>query len=395
MKPKNILRALNDIDYDIVNEAEMKKKSKNNIWLKLGAAAACFALVLGAGALLFAGEKGNITIIDGIERRYKTFTIADEGGMEWPWEYKTPIEKYASMVVDGVEYRTRAQKIREELLGEPLEIGTAEGYDIYSDKLYTAKFEVRAIHGIEDHNVVAVNLDGSYVVFLKSDNPFPESLGEFFGTYSLCTTLPLGRFSAVESEANTSYYVVNNDDYIWQILSECADAPRISDDLWNRPEKYLSFTATSEELGIYKKALYVTEDGYLWTNAMEYAYVFDIGTSAAGKIITYAMENSEKTVFEPYVKSIAGTVCEIGEGYILVDDSILCTNENDGIVFKVLTDDPRVSRCFDWTYGRIHVGDAVNVEYKGTVDASMGYVVYGAFNVSRGSIVDGDMLILE
>ena len=30
---------------------------------------------------------------------------------------------------------------------------------------------------------------------------------------------------------------------------------------------YISFTITSEALGVYKHAMYITEDGYFWTNA--------------------------------------------------------------------------------------------------------------------------------
>ena len=50
--------------------------------------------------------------------------------------------------------------------------------------------------------------------------------------------------------------------------------------------EYYSFTITSETLGVYKVAMYVTVDGYLWTNAFNYQYLFNIGEDAAGSLCT-------------------------------------------------------------------------------------------------------------
>lgn len=44
--------------------------------------------------------------------------------------------------------------------------------------------------------------------------------------------------------------------------------------------------------------MYVTVDGYLWTNAFNYQYLFNIGEDAASKIIKYAKENSTEAEYE-------------------------------------------------------------------------------------------------
>ena len=90
--------------------------------------------------------------------------------------------------------------------------------------------------------------------------------------------------------------------------------------------EYYSFTITSETLGVYKVAMYVTVDGYLWTNAFNYQYLFNIGEDAASKIIKYAKENSTEAEYEPYQNTIVGKITEITDEYILLDDSILCAN---------------------------------------------------------------------
>ena len=43
--------------------------------------------------------------------------------------------------------------------------------------------------------------------------------------------------------------------------------------------------------GVYKGVFRVTEDGYIWTNVFDYAYLFRIGREAAERIFSYAAEN--------------------------------------------------------------------------------------------------------
>ena len=398
MKPRNIVNALNDIDFDMIEEAKMKNKTAQNKWLKWGAAAACIVLILAAGALVYPKLNDSGVMIDGIERRYKEVTVtAGESAIEWPWEYKTMAEKYTHMVLDGVEYRTRAQQVSQDYLGDVLGICEADGYDTYTDKRFTEEFEVRAVKGIEGNNVVAVNMEGEFIAFLLNDNPFPATLGEFIHTYSLADTLPLDKFSEMEGYTTKGYFLVNDDDYIWQILSECADVCRISDDNWSRGDhqNYLAFSVTSDALGIYQRALCVSEDGFVWTNVMEYAYIFEIGTDAAEKIIAYAKDSSAETVSEPYHKSISGTVAEIGDGYLLIDDSVLCVDPKEGMVFWVPTDDLRIDRCVHSPYSTIAVGDLVVVEYTGTIDVKNENIVLGAFSLNEGIMTDVGILIPE
>jgi len=397
MKTKNIMHALNDIDFDMIENAEAKKKTSKNIWLKWGSIAACFALVLAVGVYVLPKLNTSSTLIDGIERRYKEGMIsAGETYIEWPWEYKTLSEKYTQIVFNGTEYRTRSQTIGKEYLGESLGSCKANGFDTYTDKSYSEEFEVRAIKGIDSNHLVAVNMDGEFITFLLDDNPFPATFGEFINTYTLNETLPFNRYSEQEGNKNKGYYLVNDDDYVWQILSECTDAPWVADDHWSRSDRnYISFTATSEALGVYKKVFYVTEDGYVRTNIMEYGYTYEIGSEAAEKIIRYVRENSEEVKSEPYHKSVSGTVVEIGDDYILIDDSVLCVNKNEGMVFKIPADDLRIRRTLIAPYGTVKVGDIVMVEYTGTIDTENNNTVDGAFSVNKGTLVDGGLAIPE
>ena len=211
--------------------------------------------------------------------------------------------------------------------------------------------------------------------------------------YGLTQTLEFNRFTKYEGYDDKGYFSLNSDEYIWQILSGCRDAQldNQSDSFDRSNRNYLTFTATSDSLGVYKRVVYISEDGYFATNILNYSCSYFIGTDAAGKIIEYALNNSDKAEFSPYALTISGTLVEIGNGYVLIDDTVLCKNAEDGTVYKVYTNDLRVLRCIE--YASIRVGDTVVVKYDGEISESNEVTV--AYSMYKGTLEDGDLLIEE
>ena len=208
----------------------------------------------------------------------------------------------------------------------------------------------------------------------------------------LSKVIELNRFSENGDGPDKKHYALNDDNYVWEALSGCKNAEFVEDEKWTVYEReYLSFTVTSETLGVYKVAMYVTADGYLWTNAFGYQYLFNIGEDAAGKIIKYAKGNSVKAEYEPYRNAIAGKVIEITNGYILIDDTMLCKNPLDGATYKVLLNDLRISRYVDNEI--IKVGDAVQIIFEGEIDDTN--TIDGAVSAYQVTISGGDVLIPE
>ena len=237
-------------------------------------------------------------------------------------------------------------------------------------------------------------MENSYYVFQNDEYAPPNTLGELMDVVNLSEVVELQRFSEGDNSPDSKHFALSSDDYVWEVLSECRNAPFVEDQTWTVGDRsYLSFTITSEALGVYKVALYVTEDGYLWTNAFNWQYLFNIGEDAASRIIHYAKENSTEVEYEPYRNSVAGTVIEITEEYIVVDDSILCKNPPDGITYKVLLNDLRISRYVD--YGIVKVGDTVQISYEGEIDETSGNTIAGAISAFKATISDGDVLIPE
>ncbi len=393
MKTPRIINSVGHIDDDLITAAtENKKKAKFSPWLKWGSIAACFAVIVIAGTAflptLLKGEEPQ-----GTDGRYKDIYIrTSESAIIWPWEYRTTFEKYTSLTMNDVEYNSKMNAVSESLVGDKIGTYTVTGYDETTDKKYTADAEVYHLLNVTANQFVAVEIEDDYCVFKSNEYIPPNTLGKLFEQAELSKVVELNRFSENDSTPDSKHYLLNDDEYIWEVLSECKEAPFVEDQNWYAGDRsYLSFTITSEVLGVYKVAMYVTEDGYLWTNAFSWQYLFNIGEDAAGEIITYAKENSEETEYEPYTNSVVGEVVEITDEYILLNDSILCKDSADGIVYKILLNDISISRYVDNDV--IKVNDTVQITYKEQIDENN--IIGTAMSASQAMISDGDVLIPE
>lgn len=393
MKIPRIANAMGYIDDELVTDAAGRKKKNKNLWLKWGFVAACFAVLVIAGAAILLSLSGENISPGG---RYKDYSIyAGESAIVWPWEYQSIYEKYTSVEIDGIPYIGTGSKVSETLADKSIGDYTLVGYDETDNrKQYMKEFEVYTLKDIAQSQFVAVEMEGNYYIFKCDKYTPPATLGELMDAVNLSKAVELSRFSENGDSPDSNYFALTNDDYVWEILSGCRNASFVEDQEWTVSDRnYLSFTITSEVLGVYKVALYVTEDGYLWTNAFGWQYLFNIGEDVAGRIIKYAKENSVEAEYEPYRASVTGTITEITKEYILVDDSILCKNPADGITYKVLLNDLRISRYVD--YGVIRVGDIVQISYNGEIDENNDNTIESAISAEEATISDGNVVIPE
>ena len=391
MKTPRTANVVGHIDDDLITAAaECKKKTKHSPWLKWGSIAACFALLVIAGTAilpsLFGGDGGTTN-------KYKDFIQAGESAIIWPWEYQTVYEKYTELKFDGIEYLGRGREVSASHVGEIIGNHTVVGYDeINSGKKYTKEFEVYKLKDAAQSQFVAVKMEGKYYVFKNDKYAPPSTLGELFDLVDLPKVIELNEFFENGDGPNKTHYVLNNDDYVWEVLVGCKNADFVEDDKWTvHKREHLSFTVTSETLGVYRVAMYVTADGYLWTNTFSYQYLFNIGEDAAGKIIKYAKENSAEAEYKPYQNRIVGKVVEVTDEYIVIDDTVLCNNTSDGTTYKVLLNDLRISRYVD--HEIIKVGSTVQITFEGEIDEAN--IIDSAVSASNVKISGGDVLIPE
>lgn len=386
MKKPRFSNAIGNLDDDLVEAAaECKRKEKPNFWLKWGSVAACFAVVAVAVTFILPSLSdvgkvpGGEKTPNANEGRYKEFLVTEDTlAIMWPWDYLSESERYYELMLDGVKFtKNGGRTISEEFVGEKIGTYSIVGYDHVTEERHTVDADVYLIDNVNRDEFVAVKLSDKFYSYKKEEYNPPNTLGELFENVDLSKLTSLERFSEDDGGAECKYYKLTNDDYIWDVLSDCDEATFIEEDglNWSKYDRnYISFTVTANALGVYKHVLTITEDGYLDTNVFNWGYLFYIGEDAANKIIEYAREHSEEAEFELYEQSIFGKVTSITDEYVLIDDSSLCNDPSEGIVYKVPLNDIRISRYFETSH--IKEGEYVKVVYEGEIDAQTNTITF-------------------
>ena len=372
-----------------------RDKNSMNSWIKWGSLVAAI-VILTVGCVLILSpilKKKNST--GETDERYKSCNVtANESAIVWPWEYKTVPEKFNSLEIADKVYNGKGREVSESLIDSKIGDYTVSGYDDITDENHAENCEVYSLKNVSKDKFVAIKIEGRYYVFMNGEYLPPSTLGELLDTVKLPSIIKLSHFSENGDNPNGKHYVLTDDAYIWEVLTECREAVFVDDQAWMvHGRDYLSFNITSETLGVYKVAMYITEDGYLWTNAFSWQYLFNIGKDAAGKIIKFVKENSSEATDEPYRNHVTGTIAEITDGYILIDDSVLCKDPADGIRYKVLLDDIRISRFVDKGFAK--AGDIVQIMYEGKIDYDNANLVEKPVDISLAFISDGEVNVNE
>ncbi len=407
MKRRIISDAVTDIRTEYIEKAANYTVAKNNrksLWRKWGALAACFALIVALSIpmalhLIDPGDTPNNIganhpfAVENLNRPYRDLTIGNaDMDVAWQWKYLTVFEKYPSIEIDGVNFIRLGEEINPSVIGEKIGKYEAVGYnDPYEtpEGGYREAFDAYAIENISADCMVALKMEDNYYCFISDAaraQLHEATWGDVLDGYGLSSAIEFGAFSKCTNGRETDYFSLKEDSYIWEVLTSCKNAPSVDPTEFEKGDHY-SFTVTSDVFGIYKKAFYITENGYIWTNMLDVECVYRIGKEAAESIIAYALDNSEPARWEPYHQTVVGTITEITNEYILIDDSVLCEDANDGITFKIMRNNLRIDRYVDDR--RIGVGDLVQIVYKGSINTTSGNVVDGAISASQAAILDG------
>ena len=397
MKRKNISKVIDNISPKYIDEAaEYGIKAKQNSRfkpIKWGAVAACFVAFSVAIAVILPSLLNTSKPQTEQNGRYKDFvTFQANTAIVWGWDERTTSEKYSTTEINGTTYHVLSSRaISVDLVGEKINSYEFYGFDEKAQQKRTETFEVYQMKNLPEDLYLAVYIDGEYFVLKKEEsyNP-PATLGELFELIDLEKIIELNRFSEDGENSETRYYSLNNDDYVWDVLKECSSARFFkNDEFYTHERKHIDFSVTSEALGVYKCVLTITEEGFLSTNIFSYGYRFDIGKENAKKIIDYAKKNSVSAEYEPYELYIIGEVTEITDEYLLIDDSFLCNNSEDGVTYKVLLNNKRIRRYVERT-NYIAKGRTVKVVYEGEIQDGNPKIISSGREISNISISFGD-----
>lgn len=403
MKIPKMAKSMEYIDNDLVSEAASYKRSNIILFInKWGAIAACFAIMLVASVFIYPYIGGDIvdSSTDGpsssVTDRYKDFMAATMGmTIDWWWDNLVIYENYRDITVGDIEYGSSEREISYEYVGEKIGVFTASGYNYTGSGKPTMDCEVYKIKDVSDKKMVAVKMEDSYYIYKSKPYDQPLTLGALLSDFDFDSSVKLSSLALTENEKR-SYGVIENDAYIWEIIRSCKDATLKGTQNWSKDGKdYVDFTVSSEKLGLYKSVLTVTKDGYLFTNGTNfgrYALYF-IGEDAANKIIDYVRTNLKDGKYEPNIPSVPGVITEITDEYIIIDDSAFCNDPENGIQYKILLNDKRISRYIENDF--VRVNDLVEVTFEGEIDIEGGYVIDSAYHIKSVIIIDGEVMVPE
>ncbi len=385
MKTPRIFKSLEYIDDKLISAAEETQKAKPKA-LKWTATAACFLVIIIVGAIALPPLlKNNAEKPTNLDPRYKDFVAStEEYAIVWPWEYLAEAEKPYKTEIEGIKYDKNSGKaIPEVYIGDKIGTYTITGYDSLTDEQPIVVADVYSLKNINKTEFIAVKISDSYYPFKNAQYNPPMTLGELFERVDISQFFELERFSKNSTGPEANHYILKDDAYIWKVLSGYKDASFVdeNDIYWHPYDRdFITFAISSKALGIYKHSFLITADGYLKTNVFNWSYLYYIGKEASEKIIKYAMKNSTKTEYEPYNKYVTGKITEITREYILIDDTILCKNTEEGISYKIPLNNIRISRYVD--KNMIKAGDIVQVSYNGEIDKNNENTITDAFSIS-------------
>lgn len=359
------------------------KKNRKVLWISVAAICGILVLVLVLFLTGVLGSKpddeknpdGNTTAETDTREKLDYTLSPVQDGVVWPWDCQTLCQQFPMVIYNDYYYSAKTDSTEEdktvsaELIGEKLCDTVADGYDWHNDIAHTLDCSLYAMKGVDPERFLAVKYAGrdAYYVFKQDELTPPATLGELISGLNLTETAPLTLFYYQDKNENASRYGLTPEDAsaVWNMLSEHADAETTIGYESSDPGEQIGFSVTAEALGTSDTSIILTEDGYLLTDIEGYNYNFSLGKKAAKElrefILSHKIQAPEDTELH-----LVGVVTTIGEDYLVVDDSVIMKNPEDGMEYTVSAHDMRIKRYIDSGY--LQLGNCVRIRYTASSD---------------------------
>lgn len=302
---EQLLRAMSDIDQDIIVAAMPKMRPKQPAaWKKWMPTAACFVLaaVIGVAAWQMHApelkhtedEQGQTETVWNTEATFPA-TATELGIAVAPrWEEQGNSARFGEFEVGEIRYNTRDVELEAAQVGEQLGSAIARGYDIYTDTLHEIGLDYFAIRGISTECALAARFEGDegYYVYVNTWYR-PETLDDFITDLNLRENMTFGDFHASYHDENRRLEQVTihdpDDSIVWELLLSDTSLENV----WEDTGWYISVMSISVNIPILGRnsSIWITEDGYLCTNILNSGKAFYIGEEQVGKFLQYVVLN--------------------------------------------------------------------------------------------------------
>ena len=303
MKEERLLRLLGQVDEEWIEEAASERKKGRNrpwgIWLSV---AACFLLAAFFGIGVWQGGWRDKTpgLSTGDQRWPEKGISQTTGSGETaripPWEEMPVSRQYAEVHYHTALYVSQVSEIAAGEIGNALESVTVEGYDIYTDTVYTANASLFAINRISTDCAVALKFEGRTEYYVYVNHAYsPATLGGFIDDLNLTENISFGsvwyEWTDASGKTETIEFVGLEASAVWQMLLDEPGTRAVTDtgSFRNR----MSVSVDIPLLGCENISLGITDDGYLTTNILGTGKAFYIGEEKGKRFQEYVIENCE------------------------------------------------------------------------------------------------------
>lgn len=216
-------------------------------------------------------------------------------GMEQGWDEKPIYEKYRSYTHDGHEYSCRKVSenygdVPESRIGEKLCDVTFSTIETFSQQEFSVNGEVYEINGILPEAVTAVKYEGTnnYYAFMNRDYR-PADMNALIDALDLMDTISFGSIYIEGNfdEASGGRFVYDplpvtdeKNEIIKKFLQECGGIACETEDHGDMPysRQIFDISADIQLAGVENHGIWFTENGYMVTNLMEWAFWFNVGS---------------------------------------------------------------------------------------------------------------------
>ncbi|MBQ6239884.1 MAG: hypothetical protein IJK56_05905 [Firmicutes bacterium] len=331
--------------------------------------------------------KGEVVLLGGIPRMYKSSVSSQQGGtLTFPVVLPAGDIQYSAVIYNGQRYTSRGNQLRLSDLDHRLGSGGAVA-DAAGGEISAAEVDVYAIRSVSEEYFIAVEIDGKYICFMIEDFKAPATLGEFLDAFSPVRTVQVQYFYSMRQPEYHDMFITNDDNPLWEYMRRYSRAQLTSDtelrpdpSVWiDNPEIkgwVYDFEISSPVLGNDDATMYLTSDGRMIIDLFGTPIAYTTGVDAwAGIFDRMEYTDIDQATHQNF---FIGTVTETGEDYILVDDTISCREQSEGLVFRIETEN-LIDR--DYIYSKeFEAGDKVYVGFQGRIDQET-MTVNGVFNI--------------
>lgn len=304
MTSDRLLRALDKIDDAFIEEAAPGAKRKIHRTLLKGlsiAASFLLAAALGAGIWQSGLFKGSPEHFPGRQHwPIKYVSEASSSGSEAVllprWDEQTISQQYQEVLFNSYLYSTRQTEISSSSVDTILGTSTASGVDEYTNTAHETAVTVYSIKEFSKECAVAVRFDEQteYYVYINSSYQ-PETLGDLISDLNLKETLSFGSVyysnQTDGTPAATIEFTDLEDCMVWEMLLSDEGLKTAADSGAIRLDSKMSVSVNIPLLGYQNIGLWVTEDGYLVTNILDTAKIFNPGAKKTEQFIHYVIEH--------------------------------------------------------------------------------------------------------